>query len=230
MKKVGLIGGVGPASTLDYYTGIIEGVREKADGEYPEVIILSINMAEIISYIEKDQWDSVILQLVRANEKLSAAGADFSAMAANTLHLVFNEVSMRSPIPMISIVDETCKYVKNSLYKRPLFIGTLFSMRNRLYSETMEKYGIASLLPSEEDQKKIHSLFFPNLENGIVIPEDKVKMLALLNNIIIEQDADSVILGCTELPLMIKPRDLPVPIFDTTEIHINSIVKRILSK
>jgi len=231
MKRVGLIGGIGPASTLDYYSGIINDFRKITKGEnYPEVLILSINMAEMLSHIEKDHWDSVIMQLVQAAERLTIAGAEFIAMASNTPHLVFGEVSRRCPVPMVSIVEETCRYVKSSLYNRPLCIGTLFTMRNRLYSEPLEKVGITSLLPSDEDQKKIHSFIFPNLEMGIVVPGEKEKMIALLKRNIEEQDADSVILGCTELPIMIKQGDLPVPVFNTTEIHIKAIVRRILSE
>ncbi|MDR1954804.1 MAG: amino acid racemase [Candidatus Methanoplasma sp.] len=227
MKKVGLIGGIGPASTLDYYLGIIDGCRQRASGEdYPEIIIYSINMTEMLSLIENERWDEVVVWLTQITERLSAAGADFAAMASNTPHLVYDEVNERSPIPIVSIVEETCRFVKEARYQRPLTIGTLFTMKNRLYADPLKKHGITSVLPSENEQREIHSLFFPNLENGIVVPEDKEKMLALIKRMIREQDADSVILGCTELPLMITENDLEVPIIDTVRVHIRSIVDR----
>jgi len=225
MKKVGLIGGIGPASTLDYYMGIINGyMRKTKDINYPEIVIYSVNMTEMISNIEKDSWDKVIIQLTQAIKNLSVAGAEFAAIASNTPHLVFDEVKKQSPLPIISIVEETCKHIKEAQYQSALTIGTLFTMKSGLYSNPLKKYGIASLLPSENDQKEIYSIFYPNLENGIVIAEDKEKMLKIVSRIIKEQNADSLILGCTEFPLMIKQEDLTTPVINTTQIHIDSIV------
>lgn len=230
MKRVGLIGGIGPASTLDYYMGIINGCMQKAkDINYPEIIIYSINMTEMISHADKGNWTQVTAQLSHATKKLSAAGADFIAMASNTPHLVFNEVSERSPVPLISIVEETCKFVKAAQYKRVLTIGTLVTMKSGLYTNPLIKHGISSLLPSDDEQTEIYSLFYPNLENGIVVAEDKEKMLKIVNRIVKEQNADSLILGCTELPLMIKQGDLSVPVVDTTKIHIESIVNSMMT-
>jgi len=225
MKKIGLVGGLGPASTLDYYRGIINGYRQKAgENAYPEIFINSLNMVEMISFIEQDRWDEVVNLLANAIDKLFVAGADFAAIASNTPHLVFDEICARSPIPLLSIVEETCKHISTMGHERILAIGTLFTMKSGLYSEPLNKCGVTPLLPSEEEQEKIYSLFYPNLENGIVVAEDKEKMLELLSGIIKEQDADSLLLGCTELPLMIRPGDLPIPLIDTMQIHIESIV------
>ena len=231
MKRIiGLIGGVGPASTLDYYMGIINGYRQKTnDIHYPEIIIYSIDMEEMMSYIEKDCWDKVIVQLSKAAAKLFAAGADFIAVASNTPHFVFDEVNVNSPVPMISIVEETCKSVSEAKYQRVLTIGTLFTMKSGLYTNPLKNYGITSLLPSDGEQKEIYSLFYPNLENGIVIEEDKAKMQKIINRIIREQNADSLILGCTELPLMIKQGDMSAPVIDTMQIHIEAIVNYMIS-
>lgn len=226
VKKIGLIGGIGPASTLDYYMGIINGYRQKmSKPNYPEIIIYSIDMFEMLFYIENEQWDKAAMQLSEAVNNLSAAGAHFAAIASNTPHLIFDEIRRQSNIPLISIVEETCKFVTEKHYQRVLTIGTLFTMKNGLYSNSLTSQGIVSLLPTETEQRQIYSLFFPNLENGIVIQEDKIKMLELVNRIIKEQNADSVILGCTELPMMIKQGDLHVPVINTTQVHINSIVR-----
>jgi aspartate racemase len=230
MKKVGLIGGIGPPSTLDYYKGIISGYRQKTgDINYPEIIIYSINMTEMLSNIEKEHWDKVISQLTSAAGKLSAAGADFAVMASNTPHLVFDEISKKSLVPLISIVEETCKFSKEALYQRVLTIGTLFTMKSGLYGNSLKKHGMTPLLPSDEEQKEIYSLLYPVIENGSVIKEDKEKMIKILDRIVREQNADSLILGCTELPLMIKQEDLPIPVIDTTQIHIESITNYMIS-
>ena len=228
MKKIGIIGGIGPASTLDYYTGIIDGYRKKTGSDnYPEIIIYSINMTEMITLIEKDRWDNVTDMLTSTLKRLSNAGADIAVIASNTPHLVFDEISRQSPIPLISIVEETCNFIKAAGYQRVLTIGTLFTMKNGLYTKPLEKCGVSPLLPTEDEQSEIYSLFFPNLENGIVIPEDKEKMLVLVNQIIHNQNADSLLLGCTELPLMIKPGEMKIPVIDTVQIHIASIINHI---
>jgi len=227
---IGLIGGIGPASTLDYYMGIIKGYMEKTGSEnYPEILLHSIDLTEMVSFIKLDRWDEVILKLVDSIKMLSDAGAEFAAIASNTPHIVFDEILLQSPIPLISIVEETCKYIKNAGHNRVLTIGTLFTMKSGLYTEPMKELGVSSLLPSSDEQARIYSLFFPNLENGIVVPEDKEKMLELVGRIIKEQGADSLLLGCTELPLMIKPEDVSVPIIDTMQIHIDSIVSYMTS-
>ncbi len=221
-----MIGGIGPTSTLDYYMGIINGYKQKrGKPNYPEIIIYSIDMFEMLSYIEEKHWDKAAAMVSCAVNSLALAGADIAAIASNTPHLVFNEISRLSKIPLISIVEATCEFVAKEQYKRVLTIGTLFTMKNGLYSNPLTSQGITSLLPAEKEQQEIFSLFFPNLENGIVIPEDRVKMLELVNNIVKEQNADAVILGCTELPMMIKQGDLCVPVIDTTQVHISAIVR-----
>ncbi len=226
MKKIGLVGGIGPASTVDYYMGIIDGCRKKSGSpNYPEILIYSIDMFEMLSHIEGKHWDKASVLLSTAVNNLASAGADFAAIASNTPHLVFDEISRLSTIPLISIVEETCNFVLEKQYQRVLTIGTLFTMRNGLYSNPLVAQGIISLLPSETEQQEIYSLFFPNLENGIVIQDDKIKMQKLVDSIVRKQKADSVILGCTELPMMLKQGDLNVPVIDTTQVHINAIVR-----
>ena len=228
MKIPGIIGGVGPASTLDYYTGIIDGCRSKFGGnDYPEVLISSINMNEVITYVRNKDWDALVDKLADTVSALADAGADFAVLSANTLHIVFDRVAERSRIPLISIVDETCRYARSRECRKVLVIGTYFTMSSGIYPAAFKRYGIDAVVPSDQEQQRIHSLFFPNLENGIVIPEDKQQMLELLSRLILEHNADALVLGCTELPLMIKEGDLDIPLIDTTKIHIASIVDSI---
>jgi aspartate racemase len=228
MKKGGIIGGIGPASTLDYYSGIISGYRLKANSEhYPEIIINSINMTEMLFYLQNENWDALVNMLVNAIKNVANAGADFAAIASNTPHIVFDRVQKQSSLPLISIVDETCKYAQSKGCKKVLVIGTRFTMSSGLYFEAFGKYNITAIVPSEEEQIAIHSIIFPKLEDGIVVLEDKQRMLAIVNQLIAEQDADALVLGCTELPLMIKDEDLDRSILNTTQIHIESIINYI---
>ncbi|MCL2031852.1 MAG: amino acid racemase [Methanomassiliicoccaceae archaeon] len=227
MKKAGIVGGIGPASTLDYYRGVIEGYRARTGGSYPEVVINSVSMSEMMSFVQNKDWDSLVKMLADAVNDLANAGADIAAIASNTPHIVFERVRKLSPVPLISIVEETCKYAQRKGCKRILITGTRFTMGSGLYSEALGKYGIEAVVPSEEEQADIHGFIFPNLENGIVVPEDRQRMLEIVNRLITEHEADAVALACTELPLMIKEEDLGVLILDTAQIHIASIVNSI---
>ena len=231
MKKSGIIGGIGPASTLDYYSGIIDGVRAKTnDGNYPEILINSINMTGMLSLVQNKDWNALAEILLAAIQNLADAGAEFAAIASNTPHIVFDKVSERSVLPMVSIVDSACQYAKSKGCKKAVVIGTKFTMSSGLYSEAFKKHYIDAVVPSEDQQEAIHNLFFPNLENGIVIPADKQKMLDIVNGLISEHRADILILGCTELPLMIKDGDVDALTLNTTQIHIDAIVDMIVGK
>ena len=229
MKKTGIIGGIGPASTLDYYSGIINGYRAKTGADdYPEIIIDSINMTGMLSAVQNRDWDALAAIIVDAINNLASAGADFAAIASNTPHIVFDRVQKQSSLPLISIVDETCKIAKAKGCKKIVVIGTSFVMGNGLYPEAFDKYSILSAVPSESQQEAIHNLIFPNLENGIVVPEDKKKMLEIVTELIAEHRADSLVLGCTELPLMIQDGDIDTIILNATQIHIDAIINYIL--
>ena len=225
MKKAGIVGGIGPASTADYYSGIIQGARAKArDGNYPEIVIDSINMTEMLSFVEGKDWGALADMLLQAIENLAAAGAEIAAIASNTPHIVFDRVAGQAALPLISIVDETCKYARSAGCKKVIVIGTRFTMSSGLYTEAFGKYDISAIVPSENEQETIHNIIFPKLEDGIVVPEDKAKMLGLANGLLKAHRADALVLGCTELPLMIKDGDLDALLLNTTQIHINAIV------
>jgi len=230
MKKVGLVGGIGPASTLDYYKGIIDGYRVRTTGgNYPPMIIDSLNLTEMYSYVSNKQWDEFTNRLAGSIKNLAAGGAEFAAMAANTAHIVFDEVNGQSPLPLISIVDETCKYAQTKNCQRVVIFGTSFTMSSGLYSNAFAKYGIDAFVPTEDEQKAIHNIIFPNLQEGIILPEEKKTMLQIANRILFEKNADALILGCTELPLIIQENDLNTLLLDTTQIHIDAIVNYMLA-
>lgn len=229
MKKVGLVGGIGPESTLDYYKGIVAGFRQRvACDTYPPIIIDSINLAEMYAYASNKEWPEFTERLVDSIKCLAAGGAEFAAMAANTAHIVFDDVACQSSLPLISIVEETCKYAQAKGCKSVIIFGTAFTMSSGLYTNAFAKYGIDAHVPTEEDQKAIHNIIFPNLQEGIVLPEEKRIMLDIASRMIQEKQADALILGCTELPLIIKKNDLAVPLLDATQIHIAAIIDYML--
>jgi len=228
MKKVGIVGGIGPASTVDYYNGIISGAKLKAnDGNYPEIVINSINMTKMLALVQDKDWDALADMLLHAIKNLADAGAEFAAIASNTPHIVFDRVQKHSALPLISIVDEACKYAQSKGCRKVIVIGIRFTMNSGLYTGAFEKYNISAVVPSENEQEMIHNIIFPKLEDGIVVPEDKAKMLEIANGLIKAHNADALVLGCTELPLMIKDGDLNTVLINATQIHINAIVNAI---
>lgn len=231
MQKVGIIGGIGPASTLDYYNGIISGYREiKQDNQYPELVIESINMTKMLGFLEKNDYDGLVLMLLEAINHVKAAGATFAAIASNTPHIVFLKLKEVSPLPLISIIEATCEYAKKLQLKKVLILGTKFTMTNGLYTNVFPTYGINAFVPDEKGIETVHKIIFPKLEDGIVIPEDKVRMLSLASQMIEENHADGLVLGCTELPLMIEESDLDTKVLNTTKIHVEAIVNRLVSE
>ena len=228
MKKLGLVGGIGPESTLDYYKGIIEGYRKRTGkDDYPVMVIDSLNLTEMHNLASRKDWEPFTDILVHSTRRLAAAGAEFAAMAANTAHIVFDEVRKRSPLPLVSIVEETCLSALSRKCKKVVIFGTAFTMSSGLYTEAFARYGMEACVPTEEDQKTIHGVIFPHLQEGIVLPEEKDAVLGIARRMITQTGADSLVLGCTELPLIIGEGDLEVPLLDTTQIHIQKIVELI---
>ena len=229
MKKIGLVGGVGPASTLEYYKSINEGYQKRLErssksGENPPMVIDSLNLAVAYDLVEKKDWQNFADLFINSISILHNAGAEFAAIAANTAHIVFDEIKAKSPIPVIGIVDETCKYAKAKGYQKVIVFGTGFTMSSGMYEGKCNQYGIEAIVPNERDQQTIHNIIFPNLEAGIVLEHEKKAMLEIANRMISEHQADALVLGCTELPLMIKAGDLNTDLIDTTAIHIEAIL------
>lgn len=224
MKKIGLVGGIGPASTVDYYLGLIERCRaEFGENVYPEIVIDSVSLTTATDFLAQNDFDGNAQLMLKSLAGLKAAGAEIAAITANTEHIVWERISDKFQIPVVSIVEATAAEILRKGYRKVLILGTIFTMKSGLYEKPLAERGITPILPTDEDKEKIANLFFPNLENGIVVPEDKVKMLEIVGRYVREKGADAVLLGCTELPLMIKEGDLDVPLLNTTQIHLNAI-------
>lgn len=232
MKKVGIIGGTGPEATVDYYQSILAKYQERLSckDDLPELIINSINMYKIFKLLEEDRLEELIDYLVEAVQVLERAGADFAVLSANTTHIVFNEVQERVKIPLISIVEATCAKVKMSKLVKVGLIGTGFTMKHDFYQTVFSKHDLEIVVPSPEDQQYIHKKIVDELEQGIVKEDTKAKFLQIIEKLVHESDIEGVILGCTELPLMIKPEDLKIAEFNTTKIHVEHIINEIFSR
>jgi aspartate racemase len=226
LKTAGLVGGISPESTIDYYRQIIDAYRHRSDADnYPQIIINSINLRRMVDMFEASDLAGVVKYLLEAIERLAGAGADFAAIAANTPHIVFDELRERSPLPLISIVEATCAEAERRRCKRVGLFGTRFTMQARFYPEVMARAGIAVVVPNDDEQHYIHSRYMGELIQGQFLPETKRRLLEIVDELKARSGIDAVILGGTELPLILRDEEHHgVPFFDTTKIHVARIV------
>lgn len=226
MRTAGIIGGIGPESTVEYYRLIIQLYRQQeSDGSYPQVIINSIDMRRMLDLIAAGNLSGVTAYLLTEIQKLARAGADFGLLASNTPHVVFDALLSQSPIPLISIVDVTCRAAVNQGLERVGLFGTRFTMQGRFYLEVFEKAGISVVLPGPEEQTYIHDKYMGELVNGIIRVETRMALLSIVERLKTEEKIDGLILGGTELPLIMRDaRDQSIPFLDTTRLHVESVV------
>ena len=231
MKTVGIIGGIGPESTIEYYRFIVAGYRErKGDGSYPSIIINSIDLNQLIAWMNANELDNAAEYLTHEIERLARAGADFGALASNTPHIVFDQLRARSPIPLISIVESACDAVQALGIKRVGLLGTRFTMQAQFYPAVFSRAGIDLIVPDETEQNYIHEKYMGELLNNIFLPETREGLLAIADRMKNRDCVEAVILGGTELPLILRDAgDKGIPLLDTTRIHVERIVEELLS-
>ena len=184
MKTVGLIGGIGPESTIEYYRSIIASYREqKPDGSYPAILVNSVNLTQLIEWMNLNELEKLVQYLVVEIEKLVKAGADFGALASNTPHIVFDEIQRQSRFPLISIVEATLERVQSLGLKKVALFGTRFTMQGRFYPEVFSRAGMELVLPKAEEQTYIHDKYFGELLNNIFLPETRLALLAIVDKL-----------------------------------------------
>lgn len=224
MKKIGLMGGLGPASTVDYYMGLVNMTLEKTDNsQYPRIVIDSVDMSKHDKLFDKHDYKSIGDLIYDSLLTLKEAGCEVAAITANTEHIAWDYVKDRLPLTTLSIVDVTVAECIRCNYNRIVLFGTAWTLKSGLYEKDLSEAGITPIVPDEKDIELLGNLIYPNLENGIVIPEDKSRMIDLAEKYIGEYNADALLLGCTEIPLMIKPGDVSVPVIDTAKVHVKAI-------
>jgi aspartate racemase len=231
MKILGIIGGLGPESTIDYYGRIIALYRQRTGGgSYPQFIINSIDLKKGLDFMDANNLTGMANYLVEEIGKLARAGANFGLISANTPHIVFDEVASRSPIPLISIVEATCAAAKALKLKRLALFGTRYTMQATFYPKVFSREGIELLVPDPEDQHYIHDKYLNELVSGKFLPETRAGLLAIVDRIKAKSDIEGVILAGTELPLILRDAEYNGIVFlDTTRIHCEAAVAEMLS-
>ncbi|WP_077325626.1 aspartate/glutamate racemase family protein [Virgibacillus siamensis] len=231
MKRAGIVGGLGPESTVDYYQSFIRKYQDRMGTKQtlPELFINSINMYNIFQYISEDRFGDLVEYVASAAVKLEDIGADFVVVSANTPHIVFDEVREKVNIPMISIVEATFDKSEELGLKNVGLLGTKFTMEHEFFKKPFQTGDKKIVVPSKTDQQFIHQRIVEELENGIVNPDTKQDFLNIVGKMITDENLDGLILGCTELPMILKDEDVEIPLLNTTEIHVDKMVEQLFN-
>lgn len=229
MKTVGIVGGIGPESTLDYYARLNTTFKRRDPfGNYPQIIINSINLKRALDHIHEGRFEMLAAEMALAVGKLADAGADFAVLSSNTAHIVYDQVRDQSPLPMISILDVTCRRANLLGLKKLGLFGTRFTMQGNFYQAAAARHKIELVLPDRDAQDFIHEKYLNELVNGILLDETRTALKKIASKMKTADNIDGIILGGTELPLIIRePMVAGIPVLDTSGIHVEAIVNRL---
>lgn len=224
MRRIGLIGGMSFESSAVYYRMVNEAVRARLGGiASAELILHSVNFADIVALQTAGRWDDAAKRLGEAAANLERAGADCVLICTNTMHLIADDVSSRLSVPLINIVDVTARALKAAGARRPLLLATRYTMEHGFYADRMKTHGLEILVPDAAGRTATHEIIFSELCAGQVLPTSRERLLQLIETAKAE-GADSVILGCTEICMILDPDALPLKGFDSTALHAEAAV------
>ncbi|MHB1309280.1 MAG: aspartate/glutamate racemase family protein [Limisphaerales bacterium] len=229
MKTIGLLGGMSWESTVSYYRLINEGVRERLGGLHSaRCILYSVDFAEVEALQSAGRWAEATGLLLTAARGLEAAGADFVLICTNTMHKVADALQAGLRTPLLHIADATAAHVREAGVRRVGLLGTRFTMEEDFYRRRLERpFGLEVLVPDDPDRETVHRIIYDELCIGRCRHESKVRLGAVMDRLA-QRGAEGIILGCTELGLLIGKGDGPVPVFDTTHIHAQAAVEQAL--
>lgn len=226
MKKIGLVGGTSWVSTIDYYRFINEGINEKLGGfNYAECILYSINFGDI----QARGWMNSYDLFYDACTNLKKGGAAAIVLCANTAHLMADKLEAETGLPVIHIVSATANAIQQKGLKKIGLLGTIFTMEMDFYTSKLKEYNIECIVPGKQEERNfIQQTLKEELGKGIFKEETKAEYVSIINDLI-EQGAEGIVLGCTEIPMLVKQEDVSVPVFDTTKIHSMAAVEFAIS-
>lgn len=228
MKKIGLIGGTGPESTLVYYKEINTICNKKCNGkDFPEMSIESLNLFKALELVKDDKLDELTDYIAEKIDNLVRGGAEIIALTAATMHVVYDRLKAKVSLPFISIPETVADEASARGYKKIGLLGTIFTMEQDYLKKPVEMRGVQVALPSEEDRKAVNSIIAGELEFGVVKPESVEKLIGVIKRMKTENKIEAVILGCTELPLALNEKNCPVPPLDIMQLHIEKLCELI---
>jgi len=230
MKTVGLLGGMSWESTVGYYQAVNQGVKEKLGGlSSAQIVLYSVNFDPIEKLQHQGDWDGTLQILADASKRIEAAGADFLLICTNTMHKLYDDLSASISIPILHIADATAESLKAKGIGKVGLLGTKFTMEQEFYKDRLQSmHGIEVSVPNEPDRDIVHSVIYNELCLGEINQDSKAEYLRIINALYLE-GAEAVILGCTEIGMLVKQVDTHVPLVDTTKIHAERAVDELLN-
>ena len=228
-KKIGILGGLSPESTVSYYEYITRTYTERfGDYGYPEVIIYSVNFQNYVDWGDAGEWNSIAQDMINAARALEQAGADFGIIAANTMHIAFDEVQAAVKIPFLHLVDATAEAIKAKGFSNVGLLGTKFTMNEPFYRERLSAKRINAIVPEASDREEVDRVIYEELVRGRILDESRKRFVEIISGLS-QSGAEGVILGCTEIPLLVSEKDSSLPLFDTTTIHAQKALEYAIS-
>jgi len=231
MKTLGMIGGLGPESTIEYYRLLFDAYRARVtDGSAPPILINSVDMNKGLRMVTAGDYDGLADYLVSELKPLAAAGAKFAIISANTPHIAFDQIRERSPLPLISIIEATASEAKRQRLKTLALFGTRFTMQGTFYAKVFDREGIVLKVPAPDEQEYIHDKYMNELVKGDIHDSTREGLLRVVDRMIERKRIEGLILGGTELPLIVKDLgDRKIALLDTTKIHVNAAIEEMLA-
>lgn len=224
MKTLGLLGGTSWVSTLEYYRLLNTGINKRLGGlNFARCIIYSLNMEEVISQKKSDDEQGLIDMIFQAVESLTLAGIDGLLLCANTLHFAADRIAKEFDVPIIHIAEATADVIRKDDFSKLGLLGTKQTMEQDFYTSVLQKRGIETIVPNEADRIYLDKIIFSELANDVITEETRRKVLGIMNKLS-HSGAEGIVLGCTELPLLIRPEHTSIPMFDTLSIHVNAAI------
>lgn len=230
MKRIGLIGGLSPESTVHYYQKICRDYnRTFGELNFPEITLESVNLQKLIKLFEKNDWDGVAAILLIALERLKAAGADFAAILANTPHNAYDRLRGSSPLEIVTIMDATSAVLQRDQRRKVALLGTKATMEFGFFQKHFAANGIETYVPESAQRQELDRVIWEELSHGVVEPKSQAAAETMIADLE-RQGAEAVILGCTELSLLIQPEDTALPLYDTLTAHADAILEFAVGK
>jgi len=230
MKTIGMIGGMSWESSIEYYRLVNEGVKSQLGGLHSaQCLMYSVDFEEIERYQHAGDWEKATEVMIAAARRLESGGADFVLICTNTMHKMAREVQAAIGIPLLHIVDATVVSIKSRNIHKVGLLGTRFTMEGEFYSGRLKAHGLDVVIPNQTDREIVHRVIYQELVLGKIIPESRQEFRRIIQNLQ-EEGAEGIVLGCTEIGLLIKEEDTYLPIFDTTRLHAQAAVDVALGK
>ncbi|TDR78442.1 aspartate/glutamate racemase family protein [Paludibacterium purpuratum] len=228
-RRIGIIGGLSPESTVSYYLHLTRRyVALAGDDSYPEILIYSVDLQKYHDWRDLGRWDLIAEELAGIANRLQAAGAEQGLIATNTMHKVFDEVQARTALPLLHILDPVVAAIQAAGLREVALLGTHFTMAETFYKDRLARHGIACLVPDTKGQQQLHRIIVTELTRGILSDASREVYLRTIDQLAAD-GAQGVILGCTEIPLLIRQVDCALPLFDTATLHAEAALQLALS-